>query len=116
MSGDFLPEWNCIALYGRYRPIYRLYTGDNWHMVRDKAGPLDYASASEAIAASKAHVAGILNPAIRAERAFEKEAKAFRKARDTASGLIESVFGSAPKTVYSKGRSIPIERRGAKCR
>ena len=111
MSGDFLPEWNCIAIYGRYRPIYRLYTGDNWHMVRDKAGPLDYASASEAIAAAKAHVAGILNPAIRAERAFEK-----RKAMETNSGLIESVFGSAPKTVYSKGRSIPIERRGAKCR
>lgn len=116
MTGDFLPEWNCIPVRGGYVGVFKRFTTDDWHMVRDATGVRKFATAPEAINAARELIRAELNPAIRAERAFVAEAKAFKARIDDAADLVASVFGSAPKAVYAKGRAIPVEVRRAKCR
>lgn len=69
MSGDFLPDYGQMPWQGRYRPIYRLFAGENWRMVRKGGKPIDCDTASQALAEAKECVRRILNPEIRAEMA-----------------------------------------------
>lgn len=116
MTGDFLPEWNCIAVRGGYVGVFKRFTTDDWHMVRDEIGVRKFATAPEAIAAAKELIRAELNPAILAERAFEAEARAFKAGKADAMATLKSVFGQAPAAIYAKGKSIPVEVRRAKCR
>ena len=112
MTKAFLPEWSVTAYGMTYRGLYRFYTDQDWHMICEKKVPVNFPTASQALAAAKAHVERALNPPIRVghmehgadilgiEEWRQKKAQEAEEER-------EKVFGA----VVAKGRVIPVERK-----
>ncbi|WP_144223449.1 hypothetical protein [Mesorhizobium amorphae] len=108
---DFLPDYSSMPFNGRYRPLFKLLSTDNWRFVRKDGMPIECDTASQAIEAAKDCVRHILNPEIRAEQA-DKVADVLgveqwrRERAAQAAGDQEAVLGA----VIVKGRQVKIER------
>lgn len=66
MKADFLPEWGHTALGNQYVGLYRFFTTQSWHQLRDPQTKKRryFGTASEAIRAAREFVQGKLNPDI----------------------------------------------------
>ena len=113
MSKTFLPEWGQMPDGVMYRPIFKLFAGDDWKMVLVNKQPVKCATAGQAIAAAKEHVESILNPKIRSEQIEMIDAdvlgiEEWRQRREQeASEERERVFGgNVPATIFP-GRGRP---------
>ena len=112
---DFLPDYSSMPVNGRYRPLFKLLSTDNWRFVRKDGKPIEVETAGQAIEAAKECVRQILNPEIRAEKA---EAIAdvlgveeWRRARaERTAGDQEAVLGA----VIIRGKTVRVERRRAR--
>lgn len=112
---DFLPDYSSMPVNGRYRPLFKLLSTDNWRFVRKDGKPVELDTAGQAIEAAKECVRQILNPEIRAEKAEQiadvlgvqewRQRKAAQAAGDQ-----EAVLGA----VIVRGRTVKIERRRAR--
>lgn len=118
MNKAFLPEYSQMPVGMRYRPLFRLFVGDNWKYVRKDGNPIECETASEAIAAAKECVKKILNPPIRAESItpvqpeLVDEAKAFLSRREQkVTEERERVFGSMSTVFLKGGKQVPVETR-----
>ncbi|WP_379069281.1 hypothetical protein ACHMW4_04115 [Mesorhizobium sp. UC22_110] len=112
---DFLPDYSSMPANGRYRPLFKLLSTDNWRFVRRDGKPIEVDTARQAIEAAKECVRQILNPEIRAEKAEAiadvlgvEEWRRERAAQ--AAGDQEAVLGA----VIVRGRTVKIERRRAR--
>lgn len=108
---DFLPDYSSMPFNGRYRPLFKLFSTDNWKFVRENGTPVERDTAGQAIQAAKDCVRRILNPEIRAEQAEivadvlgVEEWRRERAAQ--AAGDQEAVLGA----VIVKGRQVKVER------
>lgn len=112
---DFLPDYSSMPVNGRYRPLFKLLSTDNWRFVRKDGKPVEVDTAGQAIEAAKECVRQILNPEIRAEKAevvsdvLGVEEWRREKAERTA-GDQETVLGA----VIIRGRQVKVERRRAR--
>ncbi len=112
---DFLPDYSSMPFNGRYRPLFKLFSTDNWKFVRENGAPVERDTAHEAIEAAKDCVRRILNPEIRAEQA-EIVADVLgveewrRERAGRAAGDQEAVLGA----VIVRGKTVKVERRRAR--
>lgn len=113
MTKTFLPDWHYLSIGGHYRPLWKLFKGEDWRQLFCKGKPVLCGSAQEAMDRAEAHVERILNPAIRAERIETAHADILgieewrQKKAQEAEEEREKVFGA----VVAKGRVIPVERK-----
>lgn len=112
---DFLPDYSSMPFNGRYRPLFKLFSTDNWKFVRENGAPVERDTAHQAIQAAKDCVRRILNPEIRAEQAEivadvlgVEEWRRDRAAQ--AAGDQEAVLGA----VIVRGKTVRVERRRAR--
>lgn len=115
MSGDFLPDYSQMPWQGRYRPLFKLMSTDNWRFVRKDGQPIECDTAHQAIEAAKECVRRILNPEIRAEQAEVVAdvlgVEEWRRERAAqAAGDQEAVLGA----VIVRGKTVKVERRRAR--
>lgn len=118
---DFLPEYSQMPVGDRYRPLFRLFAGEDWHYVRKDGKPVECSTISQAIAEAKDCVRRILNPEIRVEHietmandALADEVQAFFSRRDQdAEDERERVFGGIDRsTLYLRGgRQVQVESK-----
>lgn len=112
---DFLPDYSSMPVNGRYRPLFKLLSTDNWRFVRKDGAPVECDTAHQAIEAAKECVRQILNPEIRSEKA-EAIADVLgvdqwrRERAERTAGDQEAVLGA----VIVRGRTVKIERRRAR--
>ncbi len=107
---QFLPEYGVLPVGGRYSPMFRLFVGDRWHYVRRDRKPVYFDTASQAIAASKAHVQRLLNPEIRSQKtAAVPDVLGDFRARKLAEAAADQE--AALGAVIVKGRPVQVERR-----
>lgn len=112
---DFLPDYSSMPFNGRYRPLFKLFSTDNWKFVRENGAPVERDTAHQAIQAAKDCVRRILNPEIRAEQAEIVEdvlgVEEWRRDRAAqAAGHQEAVLGA----VIVRGKTVKVERRRAR--
>lgn len=122
MTKEFLPEYSQMPYGSRYRPLFRLFAGENWRFVRKDGEPIECATASQAINEARECVKRILNPAIRSEEmetapasaALADEVTAFlaRREQETEEEKVR-VFGDVgPSTVFLRGgRQVQVEHK-----
>jgi hypothetical protein len=113
MTRTFFPETGIIPVGARYRPLYRMFTEDDWRAVRKNKVIVDYPTADKARQAARECVEAILNPPLRSEVMEEAtadilgiadwhEARTARAAQEQ-----QAAFG----TIFVKGRAVEVERR-----
>lgn len=116
----FLPDYSQMPWNGRFRPLFRLFAGESWRMVRAGGAPVECETAAAAVTAAKAHVERILNPKLRSETmepandALSEEVREFLARRDgEAAEERKRVFGAdCPSTVYLRGgRTVAVEMK-----
>lgn len=123
MPSDFLPQYSAMQVGRKYRPIYRLFVGQNWRQIYRDKEPVTCETSAEAIEIAKQHVIAILNPKIRAEHPdaaqtkshdelFDVERWKQERQRSHEEELAE-VFGAGKgKTIFLKGgRQVKVERK-----
>ncbi|UPT53378.1 hypothetical protein [Synechococcus phage Ssp-JY39] len=119
MTKAFLPEYGQMPFGEKYRPLFKLFAGENWRFVRKDGKPVEYDTAGQAVDAAKECVKRILNPAIRSEEieapssdALAGEAAAFLARRDQeAEEQKARVFASMSMVFLKGGRTVAVERR-----
>jgi hypothetical protein len=122
MTKAFLPEYSQMPYGSRYRPLFRLFAGENWRFVRKDGQPIECDTAGQAIAAAKECLTRVLNPAIRSEQieqapaldALADEVQAFLDRREQAADEEKvRVFGDVgPSTVFLRGgRQVQVEHK-----
>ena len=122
MTKEFLPEYSQMPYGTRYRPLFRLFAGENWRFVRKDGEPVECDTAGQAITAAKECVKRILNPAIRSEQieqapaidALADEVTAFLARREQEAEQEKvRVFGDVgPSTVFLRGgRQVQVEHK-----
>ena len=112
---EFLPDYSSMPFNGRYRPLFKLFSTDNWKFVRENGAPVERDTAHQAIQAAKECVRRILNPEIRAEQADTVAdvlgVDAWRREKAAqAAGDQEAVLGA----VIVRGKTVKVERRRAR--
>ncbi len=116
---QFFPEYSQMPYGDRYRPLFRLFAGENWRFVRKDGKPIECETAGSAIAAAKECLRLVLNPEIRSEAieaaandALSGEAAAFLARRDQeAEEQKARVFASMSTVFLRGGRQVQVERR-----
>lgn len=116
---DFLPEFGSMAIGGKYRPLYRLFDGDDWRQVFKDKRPVLCESATEAIRVAKDRVKEILNSRIRVEHCEEVEAdilgiEEWRKQKEESAAAEKArVFGDKPSEIVfaKRGKQVVVERK-----
>lgn len=112
MERDFLPDYASLSLGGRYRPMFKLFTGESWRTVRRDGGkPMCCDTAGQAIAAAKEHVRSILNKQIRAERAAPADPLGLDAWHQQRTARAAEAATAALGGIIHKQRIIPVERR-----
>lgn len=122
MTKEFLPEYSQMPYGSRYRPLFRLFAGENWKFVRKDGQPVECDTATQAAAVAKECLTRILNPAIRSEHAetapvpdaLADEVAAFLARREQeAEHEKVRVFGDVgPSTVFLRGgRQVQVEHK-----
>lgn len=120
MAADFLPDYNFMPWNGRYRPMFKLFAGENWRLVRANRAPVECDTPGQAISAAKDHVKRILNPAIRSTKDAPNipenipdvlDVDAWRHAR---AGQPERDQRAAFGSIFKRGREIKVETKRAK--
>lgn len=116
MSKAFLPEYSQMPYGPKYRPLFRLFTGENWRLVRKDGKPVECDTVGQAITEAKECVKRILNPAIRSEQieaapvpdALVDEVTAFlaRREQEAEEEKVRVFGGVGPAIVYP-GRGRP---------
>ena len=115
----FLPEYSQMPVGDRYRPLFRLFAGENWRYVRKDGKPVECDTAGKAIEAAKECVKRILNPVIRSEEIkapvidpLADEVVAFMARRDQQAEEEKArVFGSMSTVFLKGGRQVQVETR-----
>lgn len=118
MTKAFLPEYGQMPYGEKYRPLFKLFAGENWRFVRKDGKPMEYDTAGQAVDAAKECVKRILNPAIRCEEieapsndALAGEAAAFLARRDQeAEEQKARVFASMSTVFLRSGKQVQVER------
>lgn len=115
MSKTFLPEYSQMLIGTRYRPLFRLFAGEDWRYVRKNGQPVECDTAGQAIDAAKECVKVILNPVIRAEQmesdALLDELAEWRRRKDAEAAEERAKAFLGAETIFAKGRQIAVERR-----
>lgn len=122
MTKEFLPEYSQMPHGRKYRPLFKLFSGENWRFVRKDGQPIECDTAVQAITAAKECVKRILNPAIRSEQieqppamdGLADEVTAFLARREQESEQEKvRVFGDVgPSTVFLRGgRQVQVEHK-----
>lgn len=118
MSKAFLPEYGQMPYGDRYRPLFKLFAGENWRFVRRDGKPVECDTAGQAIEAAKECVKRILNPVIRAEEieapasdALVDEVAAFLARRDQEVAEERAKFGAMSTVFLKGGRQVRVETR-----
>lgn len=122
MTKEFLPEYSQMPYGSRYRPLFKLFAGENWRFVRKDGQPVECATASQAINEARECVKRILNPAIRSEQiehapaldVLADEVTAFlaRREQEVEQEKVR-VFGDVgPSTLFMRGgRQVQVEHK-----
>lgn len=118
MTKAFLPEYGQMPYGEKYRPLFKLFAGENWRFVRKDGKPVEYDTAGQAVDAAKECVKRILNPAIRSDEieppandALAGEAAAFLARRDQeAEEQKARVFASMSTVFLRSGKQVQVER------
>lgn len=111
----FLPDYNCVPWNGRYRPLFKLFAGENWRMVRANKAPVECDTPSQAITAAKDHVKRILNPAIRSETVeADPDPLGVDAWRQERAGRAEKDQREAFGSIFKRGREIKVETKRAR--
>lgn len=114
---DFLPDYSCMSINGRHRPLFKLFASDGWRYVRKDGQPVECDTAAKAIDAAKECVKRILNPEIRAEQvhhdALADEVTLWRQRR---AGEAAEAQEAALGAIIVKGRQVKVERLGRRVR
>ncbi|HWK65376.1 MAG TPA: hypothetical protein VNS34_10570 [Rhizobiaceae bacterium] len=116
MTKEFLPEYSQMPYGSRYRPLFRLFAGENWRFVRKDGQPVECDTAIQAIAAAKECLTRVLNPSIRSEQieqapamdALADEVTAFLARREQEAEQEKvRVFGDVGPSMIYPGRGRP---------
>lgn len=122
MTKEFLPEYSQMPHGRKYRPLFRLFAGENWKFVRKDGKPVECDTAGQAVNEARECVKRILNPVIRSEQveqapamdALADEVTAFlaRREQETEQEKVR-VFGEVgPSTAYLRGgRQVQVEHK-----
>jgi hypothetical protein len=118
MTKDFLPEYGQMPYGSRYRPLFKLFAGENWRFVRKDGQPVECDTATQAIDAARECVKTILNPVIRAEviepDAMLDEVAEWRQRKEAEAAEERARAFLGPETLFTKGRQVVVERRRAR--
>jgi len=117
LSRTFYPEISFMPAGGVYRPLFRLFSDENWRMVRKDGKPVERNTAGEARQAARDCLEAILNPPLRSETMAETETAdilGIAEWHETRAARAAEEQQAAFGTVSVKGRVIEVERRRAR--
>ena len=118
MTKDFLPEYSQMAYGTRYRPLFRLFAGENWKYVRKDGKPVECDTVSQAIQAAKDCVKAILNPEIKSEKMgadpLLDEVAEWRARKEAEAAEEKANAFLGPEIIFAKGKAVVVERRRAR--